>query len=114
MAYEPKDIEIEEMENGWYMVFYIDDEGFRKSLHVPNPEEFANPFSWMLELDDTKLEAAIQIYYDKWNFEEGKKRDKSILDTLVEERDRRKAKNPSFAPGIFTATSLLWNDLGQK
>ena len=55
MAYEPKDIEIEEMDNGWYMVFYIDDDGKRRSLHVPNPEEFNTPNDWMLELDDSKL-----------------------------------------------------------
>jgi len=93
MAYNPKDIEIEEMDNGWYMVFYIDDEGDRKSLHVPSPEEFDDPISWVRTLDDSELEASIQIFYDRWNFEEGDNIDKTLLDGLYKERELRKT-NP--------------------
>lgn len=93
MAYSPKDIEIEEMDNGWYMVFYIDNDGDRKSLHVPSPEEFNDPISWVRTLDDSELEASIQIFYDRWNFEEGDNQDKTLLDDLYKERELRKT-NP--------------------
>jgi len=91
MTYNPKDIEIENMDNGWYVVFYIDDSGNRKPLHVPSPEKFYDPHSWILTLDDSELEASIQIYYDKWNFEEGDNKNKILLDDLYKERERRKA-----------------------
>jgi len=90
MAYNPKDIEIEEMDNGWYMVFYKDGDGGRKSLHVPSPEEFDDPVSWVRTLDDSELEASIQIFYDRWNFGEGDNQNKTLLDDLYKERELRK------------------------
>lgn len=44
---------------------------------------------WASELLDYEIEAAIQMYYDRWNFESGNKFYKDVVDCLSKEKERR-------------------------
>jgi len=44
---------------------------------------------WVVNLDNDDLEAAIQVYYDRWNFENGDTMDHMRYLMLVEEREFR-------------------------
>jgi hypothetical protein len=68
---------------------------------VLSPHRFVDLHDWMLNMDDTELEAALQIYTDRWTFQSGDEYDKLALEALEVERERRKQTKSTFAPGIF-------------
>ena len=95
--YEPRSIEVTPVADGLYMV--REEDG--TALEIPSPTGFIGLHDWTLNLGDTELEAAIQIWYDKWNFQSGQECDKVALEALEQERKRRKLRHSTFAPGIF-------------
>jgi len=95
--YEPRPFHVSVLGDGYYLVR----EHTGDQIRISPPEEFEDVHDWMLNMDDTELEAALQIYSDRWTFQSGKDHDKITLEALEIERDRRKNTNPSFAPGIF-------------
>lgn len=95
--YEPRPFHVSVLGDGYYLVR----EHTGKQIRISPPAEFQNVYDWMLDMDDTELEAALQIYSDRWTFQSGKDRDKYTLESLEKERERRKKPNASFAPGIF-------------
>ena len=95
--YEPRPFTVSVVANGFYFVHEEDG----TALHIPAPTSFKDLHDWTLNLGDTELEAAIQIWYDRWNFQSGEQCDKVALETLEQERRRRKLRHSTFAPGIF-------------
>lgn len=95
--YEPRPFHVSVLGDGYYLVR----EHTGKQIRISPPAESQDVYDWMLNMDDTELEAALQIYSDRWTFQSGKDRDKVTLEALEVERERRKKPNPSFAPGIF-------------
>ena len=95
--YEPERIDVIVMGDG----FYITRRENGESMYVPPLSEFLDVHDWFLNLNDTELEAAIQIYYDRWNFQSGDACDKEAFEALVSERKRRCDDKSSFAPGCF-------------
>lgn len=95
--YEPRPFHVSVLGDGYYLVR----EHTGRQIRISPPAEFQNVYDWMLDMDDTELEAALQIYSDRWTFQSGKDRDKDTLESLEVERERRKKSNASFAPGIF-------------
>lgn len=95
--YEPRPFHVSVLGDGYYLVR----ERTGNQIRISPPAEFEDIHDWMLNMDDTELEAALQIYSDRWTFQSGKAHDKATLEALEVERDRRKNPNSSFAPGIF-------------
>ena len=95
--YDPREVTVQVMGNG----FYIAREKDGEPIFVPSPATFDDIHDWILNLDDTELEAALQMYYDRWTFQSGQKDDRMALEALEAERARRKDDRSSWAPGIF-------------
>lgn len=70
-------------------------------LHVPSPEDFKDLHAWTMDLTDPELEAALQIYYDRWMFQSGADCDRLAFEAIEHERDRRCLDTSTWAPGIF-------------
>lgn len=95
--YEPERIDVTVIGDG----FYIARREGGEAVYVPPLSDFIDVHDWILNLNDTELEAAIQIYYDRWNFQSGDTCDREAFEALATERKRRCDDKPSFAPGIF-------------
>ena len=95
--YKPRSINVSVLGDGCYLALEKDGD----PIVVPSPSCFKNFHEWSLNLDDTELEAALQIYWDQWNFQSGEEYDKMAFEALEIERNRRSLPNSTFAPGIF-------------
>jgi hypothetical protein len=103
--YNPGNVSVESFD-GYYMCYKEDILGNREPIYVPSPwnKNYQNIYDWLIDLDDSQLEAAAQIFFDRWNFSNGIQKDKMILDkgvmdSIEEERKRRKSTLSSFSPG---------------
>ena len=95
--YEPRRISVTVVGDGFYLAREADGE----PIYVPSPASDQDLHEWTLSLEDTELEAAVQIYYDRWTFQSGEKCDKDALEALEHERNRRQLPHSTWAPGIF-------------
>ena len=70
---------------------FIRTEAGEFELRIPwPPDDDGMMPSWVNVLDDEQLEALLQIFYDRWNWDTGSKRDKNIWMLLDNEKNRRK------------------------
>jgi hypothetical protein len=76
-------------------------EGSSEPIYVPSPAGEDSLHEWVMNLDDSQLEAARQMYWDKWNFQSDDESVRTIMETLDVERSRRQLPHSTFAPGIF-------------
>ncbi len=95
--YEPRRINVTVVGDGFYLAREADGE----PLYVPSPAEGESLHHWSMQLEDTELEAALQIYWDRWNFQSGEQCDRLAFEALDQERKRRCLPNSTWAPGIF-------------
>ncbi len=95
--YEPRRFKVSVMGDG----FYIARADNGTPIHVYAPPKDEDLDEWSLGLDDTQLEAALQIYFDRWTFQSGEQCDRDALDALHRERARRQLPGSTWAPGIF-------------
>lgn len=95
--YNPRAIHVIVLGEGCYQVY--EDNG--EPVLIPFLPQHDDYHDWVLNMNDTELEAAIQVYWDMWNFQSGDDEDQSALTALEAERTRRKQPTSSFAPGIF-------------
>ena len=95
--YEPRRINVTVVGDG----FYLAREEGGEPLYVPSPAQDEDIHEWTMGLGDTELEAACQIYWDRWTFQSGEECDRIAFDALILERKRRCLPNSTFAPGIF-------------
>lgn len=97
--YNPGEVSIEPVNENWYIAYRREGKE-RRTFHVPTP--WGNIYEWANSLSDSQLEAAIQMFYDKWNFKtDSNKTDRRCLDVALEERSRRLGPNSTFHPVIF-------------
>jgi hypothetical protein len=98
--YNPGDVFIELVNENSYIAYKRQGKD-QKAFHVPAP--WGNIYKWANALDDSQLEAAIQMFYDKWNFKaDSSDVDRTCLDVALDERKRRQSPKSSFAPMIFS------------
>jgi hypothetical protein len=95
--YNPLAIDVSVLGDGCYLARVRHGE----PVLVNSPFAYKDFAEWLLDMDDTQLEAALQIYWDRWTFQTGKEDDNLALEALEEERKRRSQSNSTFAPGIF-------------
>lgn len=98
--YAPSDVVVIEVKDGCYSAYVRTTDG-STPIHVPAPEKDEHVTEWAMGLDDNQLAAAVQIYYDNWNFHDGGEDAKLRLDAVEAERKRRKLPHATFAPGVF-------------
>ena len=96
-SYNPRTIHVFVLGEGCYQIREEDGE----PVVIPMLKQHDDYHDWVLNMNDTELEAALQVYWDMWNFQSGDSEDRSALDALEAERTRRQQPNSSFAPGIF-------------
>ena len=95
--YNPQSIRVNVLSDGCYLILGDDNE----PVIIPRINEHNDYYDWVLNMNDTELEAALQVYWDMWNFQSGDTEDKDALNVLEKERTRRKQTHSSFAPGTF-------------
>jgi hypothetical protein len=98
--YKPRRITVTVVGDG----FYIAHEADGASLYVPAPvssDNITQLHRWAMDLDDTQLEAAVQMYWDRWMFQSGDECDKLSYKALDVERKRRLLPHSTWSPGIF-------------
>lgn len=101
MTYTPGDITVENTNVDGCYISYKKINSKREPINITFPEENENPSHWVMGLDDSELEVAIQICFDDWNFSSGKDRSRELFAAAMQERDRRMLPHSTFAPGIF-------------
>ena len=89
--YSPGDITVEDLDaDGCYIASRRVGNEKIPVVITPAPTESNKKLvAWAHELDDSQLEAAIQIYYDQWNFDTGSDTNRAIFDYLTTEKNRR-------------------------
>ncbi len=100
-TYNPGEITVEVVgDKGCYVARKTSD-GSSEPVYVPSPANEDNLHEWVMNLDDSQLEAARQMYWDKWNFQSDAESVRTIMETLDVEKTRRQLPHSTFAPGIF-------------
>jgi len=89
MPYSPGDVTVEHTAVEGCYVSYQKIGKERIPINVSFPEENETALHWVMELGDSELEAAIQICYDAWNFQESMPRCRELFEAAIYERDRR-------------------------
>ena len=100
-TYNPGEITVEVVGDKGCYVARKTSEGLSEPVYVPSPASEDNLLEWVMNLDDSQLEAARQMYWDKWNFHSGTKSVQMIMEVLDEEKIRRQLPHSTWAPGIF-------------
>lgn len=83
--------------NGIYTVYRVtikrNSEGILfesvSELRIPLPDPNTSLPRWACSLHDDELEVAMQVFYDRWNFGSGNKRDHIVYSALYTERQDR-------------------------
>lgn len=101
MTYTPGEITVENTSVDGCYISYKKTNSKREPIRVVFPEESEDPSHWSMGLDDSELEAAIQICYDHWNFSSGNERSYELFRAALDERGRRMLPYSTYAPGIF-------------
>jgi hypothetical protein len=65
----------------------------RIDFPFPPPDETIWP-GWAVSLTTDALDAGLQIFFDRWNFGDGKRGDEKIYSCLCDERERRVTDSP--------------------
>ena len=99
--YNPGEITVEVVGDKGCYVARKTAEGSSEPVYVPSPASEDNLLEWVMNLDDSQLEAARQMYWDKWNFQSGTNSVRMIMETLDAEKSRRQLPHSTWAPGIF-------------
>ena len=100
-TYNPGEITVEVVGDKGCYVARKTAEGSSEPVYVPSPANEDNLLEWVMNLDDSQLEAARQMYWDKWNFHSDAESVRTIMETLDAEKSRRQLPHSTFAPGIF-------------
>ena len=100
-TYNPGEITVEVVGDKGCYVARKAAEGSSEPVYVPSPANEDNLLEWVMNLDDSQLEAARQMYWDKWNFHSDADSVRTIMETLDAEKSRRQLPHSTFAPGIF-------------
>lgn len=101
MTYSPGDVFVEHTSIEGCYISYKKSGHNRIPISISFPDENVSALNWAMDLDDSELEAAIQICYDDWNFSTSKPRIKELFEAAIYERYRRLLPHSTFAPGIF-------------
>lgn len=100
-TYNPGEITVEVVGDKGCYVARKTAEGSSEPVYVPSPASEDNLLEWVMNLDDSQLEAARQMYWDKWNFQSDAESVRAIMEVLDAEKSRRQLPHSTFAPGIF-------------
>lgn len=101
MSYNPDDVNVDVVsDRGYYIIHKRTKNGY-EPITVQPPSEGEDEHEWAMNLDDTELEAMLQVFWDTWNFLSSTDENRAIVDALENERSRRKLNHATFAPGIF-------------
>lgn len=65
-------------------------------LRIPLPDPNASLPHWARSLHDDELEVSMQVFYDRWNFGSGNKRDHIVYSVLYDERQDRIEKKREY------------------
>ena len=98
-GYHPGDVDIEETNND-YIAYRKTSKG-NELVSYPEHRNGERLDQWAKKLSDIQLEAAIQIYYDRWAFGSGEAIDKIYFDSLDVERTRRRCSKDIGSPTIL-------------
>lgn len=88
-GYHPGDVTVEQTDNNSYTAYRKTPKG-NEPVSYPEHRNGERLEHWARKLSDSQLDAAIQIYYDRWAFGSGEAIDKIYFDSLDAERTRRR------------------------
>lgn len=88
-GYHPGDVTIEQTDSNSYTAYRKTPKG-NEPVSYPEHRNGERLEHWARKLSDSQLDAAIQIYYDRWAFGSGEAIDKIYFDSLDAERTRRR------------------------
>lgn len=91
--YDPGTVMVERLGKSWYMAYKLDKQNKKAPIHVPSCYSARGAEDWAKHLDDSQLEAAVQMYFDRWTFDTGNAWDRECFDVLQEERLRRQQRS---------------------
>lgn len=103
-GYHPGDVNVEEVNDNSYVAYRSTPKG-KEPLSYPEHRNGERLEEWTKKLNDSQLDAAIQIYYDRWAFGSGEAIDKIYLDSLDVERSRRRSIKEAPVPVILPNTN---------
>jgi len=83
-------------------------------LRIPLPDPNASLPHWAGSLHDDELEVAMQVFYDRWNFGSGNKRDHIVYSTLYAERQDRIEKKREYKDIVIDVINKEVQLSGQK
>ena len=102
-GYHPGDVDVEETGDD-YIAYRKTTKG-KEPFSYPEHRNGEHLDQWVKKLSDSQLEAAIQIYYDRWAFGSGEAIEKIYFDSLDSERSRRRCIKEVATPTILPNTN---------
>lgn len=102
-GYHPGDVDVEETGDD-YIAYRKTPKG-KEPFSYPEHRNGEHLDQWVKKLSDSQLEAAIQIYYDRWAFGSGEAIEKIYFDSLDSERSRRRCIKEVATPTILPNTN---------